>query len=158
MSPLEGLRVVELAAIGPVPYAGMLLADLGAEVVRVDRADGERPFAAWHRGLDRGRRSVALDLKHPAGLAELLRLVEGCDVLLEGFRPGVAERLGFGPRECHARNPALVYGRMTGGGHHAPRARSPAHNITFLALSGALAAIAPEGAPPVVPLNLVGDF
>jgi alpha-methylacyl-CoA racemase len=158
MSPLEGLRVVELAAIGPVPYAGMLLADLGAEVVRVDRADGERPFAAWHRGLDRGRRSVALDLKQPAGLAALLRLVEGCDVLLEGFRPGVAERLGFGPRECHARNRALVYGRMTGWGQHGPLAHSPGHDINFLALSGALDAIGPEGGPPVVPLNLVGDF
>ncbi|MGH3415621.1 MAG: CaiB/BaiF CoA transferase family protein [Actinocrinis sp.] len=158
MSPLNGLRVVELAAIGPVPYAAMLLADLGAEVVRIDRADGERPFAAWHRGLDRGRRIVRLDLKQPDGLAELLRIVEHGDVLLEGFRPGVAERLGFGPDACHARNRALVYGRMTGWGQRGPLAQTPGHDINFLALSGALDAIGPEGGDPVVPLNLVGDF
>jgi len=158
MSPLEGLRVLELAAIGPVPYAATLLADLGAEVVRIDRAEGERPFASWHRGLDRGRRCVALNLKRPRELAELLRLVEGCDVLLEGFRPGVAERLGFGPRECQARNPGLIYGRMTGWGQHGPLAHTPGHDINYLALSGALDAIGPEGGDPVVPLNLVGDF
>ncbi len=137
MSPLEGLRVVELAAIGPVPYAGMLLTDLGAEVIRIDRADGVRPFEQWHRGLDRARRRVALDLKHPDGLAALL---------------------GFGPRECHARNPGLVYGRMTGWGQDGPLANTPGHDINYLALSGALDAIGPEGGDPVVPLNLVGDF
>jgi alpha-methylacyl-CoA racemase len=158
MSPLEGLRVVELAAIGPVPYAGMLLADLGAQIVRIDRADGVRPFAEWHRGLDRGRRRVALDLKHPDGLAALLGIVEDCDVLLEGFRPGVAERLGFGPRECHARNPRLIYGRMTGWGQRGPLAHTVGHDINYLALSGALDAIGPEGGDPVVPLNLIGDF
>jgi alpha-methylacyl-CoA racemase len=158
MSPLEGLRVVELAAIGPVPYAGMLLADLGAEVTRVDRADGLRPFAAWHRGIDRGRSAVALDLKDPDGLAALLRLVENSDVLLEGFRPGVAERLGFGPRVCLKRNPRLIYGRMTGWGQDGPLAQAVGHDINYLALSGALDAIGPEGGDPVVPLNLVGDF
>jgi alpha-methylacyl-CoA racemase len=158
MSPLEGLRVVELAAIGPVPYAGMLLADLGAQVLRVDRADGRRPFAAWHRGLDRGRRAVALDLKHPDGIAALLGIVEDSDVLLEGFRPGVAERLGCGPDACRARNPALVYGRMTGWGQHGPLAQDPGHDINYLALSGALDAIGPAGGDPVVPLNLLGDF
>ena len=158
MSPLHGLRVLELAAIGPVPYAAMLLADLGAEVVRIDRADGEQPFAAWHRGIDRGRRRVALDLKQPDALARLLSLVEDSDVLLEGFRPGVAERLGFGPRACHERNPGLVYGRMTGWGQDGPLAHAPGHDINFLALSGALDAIGPEGGDPVVPLNLVGDF
>jgi alpha-methylacyl-CoA racemase len=158
MSPLEGLRVVELAAIGPVPYAGMLLADLGAEVVRIDRADGVRPFAAWHRGLERRRRRIALDLKHPDGLAALLRIIEDCDVLLEGFRPGVAERLGFGPDACHQINPGLIYGRMTGWGQRGPLAHTPGHDINYLALSGALDAIGPEGGDPVVPLNLVGDF
>jgi len=158
MSPLEGLRVVELAAIGPVPYAGMLLADLGAQVVRVDRADGQRPFAAWHRGLDRGRAAVALDLKAPDGLAALLELADRSDVLLEGFRPGVAERLGFGPRVCLERNPGLVYGRMTGWGQDGPLAHTVGHDINYLALSGALDAIGPEGGDPVVPLNLVGDF
>lgn len=158
MDPLEGLRVVELAAIGPVPYAGMLLTDLGAEVLRIDRADGVQPFAQWHRGLDRGRRRIALDLKHPDGLAELLRIVEGCDVLLEGFRPGVAERLGFGPEVCRERNPGLIYGRMTGWGQHGPLAHTPGHDINYLALSGALDAIGSPDGGPVVPLNLVGDF
>jgi alpha-methylacyl-CoA racemase len=158
MSPLEGLRVLELAAIGPVPYTAMLLADLGAEVVRVDRADGVRPFAEWHRGLDRGRRSVALDLKRPDGLERLLGLAEESDVLLEGFRPGVAERLGFGPRQCRERNAGLIYGRMTGWGQDGPLAHTSGHDINYLALSGALHAIGPEGGDPVVPLNLVGDF
>jgi len=156
--PLRGLRVVELAAIGPVPFAGMMLADLGADVIRVDRTDGERAFAAWHAVLDRGRRSVALDLKHPDGLEALLRLVDGCDVLMEGFRPGVAERLGAGPDTCRARNPRLVYARMTGWGQDGPLAQAPGHDINYVALTGALDAIGPAGGPPVPPLNLLGDF
>ncbi len=155
--PLDGLRVVELAGIGPVPYAGMLLADLGADVVRVDRVGGERPLVP-HRILDRGRRSVALDLKQPRAVEVVLRLVEGSDVLVEGYRPGVAERLGLGPDECLRRNPALVYGRMTGWGQDGPLASTAGHDINYLALSGALDAIGPAGGPPVPPLNLLGDF
>src|SRR2546423_1542248 len=144
MGPLDGLRVVELAAIGPVPYAGMLLADLGANVVRVDRVGGDRP-AEPHRILDRGRRSVALDLKHPRAVEAVLRLAEGSDVLIEGYRPGVAERLGLGPAECLRRNPALVYGRMTGWGRDGPLASTAGHDINYLALSGILDAIGPVG-------------
>ncbi|WP_079062923.1 CaiB/BaiF CoA transferase family protein [Peterkaempfera griseoplana] len=158
MGPLEGLRVVELAAIGPAPFACMMFADLGAEVVRVERADGVRSFGAWHRELDRGRTEVALDLKDPAGRAELLALVERSDVLVEGFRPGVAERLGIGPGECLARNPGLVYARMTGWGQEGPLALTPGHDINYLALTGALHAIGAAGGPPVPPVNLLGDF
>lgn len=156
--PLSGLRVVELAGIGPAPFACMLLADLGADVVRVDRAGGERPFGTWHRVLDRGRRSVALDLKHPDGTEAVLRLVERGDVLVEGFRPGVAERLGIGPRDCADRNPALVFARMTGWGQDGPLARAPGHDINYIALSGALDAIGRADGPPVPPVNLLGDF
>lgn len=156
--PLSGLRVLELAAIGPVPFACMLLADLGAEVVRVDRPGADRAFGAWHRVLDRGRRTVALDLKDPAAVEALLRLVEGADILVEGYRPGVCERLGIGPEVCLARNPRLVYGRMTGWGQDGPLARAPGHDINYLALSGALHAMGRAGGPPVVPLNLLGDF
>ncbi|MGI5261534.1 CaiB/BaiF CoA transferase family protein [Streptomyces angustmyceticus] len=156
--PLAGLRVLELAAIGPAPYACMLLADLGAEVIRVDRPGQERAFAPWHRILDRGRRPVALDLKDPAGAGLLLRLVDGADVLVEGFRPGVAERLGVGPGACRARNPALVYGRMTGWGQDGPLAQAPGHDINYIGLTGALHAIGPAGGAPVPPANLLGDF
>ncbi|MEU0663884.1 CaiB/BaiF CoA transferase family protein [Streptomyces lavendulocolor] len=156
--PLHGLKVVELAAIGPVPFACMMFADLGADVLRVDRADGRRSFAEWHRVLDRGRRSTALDLKDPAGTAALLDLVAGADVLVEGFRPGVAERLGIGPAACLARNPGLVYARMTGWGQDGPLARTPGHDINYLALTGALAAVGEAGGPPVPPVNLLGDF
>ncbi|MEU1280307.1 CaiB/BaiF CoA-transferase family protein [Streptomyces sp. NPDC005805] len=156
--PLSGLRVLELAAIGPAPFACMLLADLGADVVRVDRPGAPRAFGSWHRVLDRGRRSVALDLKDPAAVDALLRLVDGADVLVEGYRPGVAERLGVGPALCLARNPRLVYGRMTGWGQDGPLAREPGHDINYLALSGALDAIGRAGGPPVLPLNLLGDF
>ncbi len=150
--------MLEVAAIGPVPFAGMMLADLGADVVRVDRVDGARSFPAWHRILDRGRRSIAIDLKDPAGVDLLLRLAERSDVLLEGFRPGVAERLGFGPDDCWTRNPGLVYGRMTGWGQQGPLAQAPGHDINYLALSGALHPIGRAGEPPTVPLNLLGDF
>jgi alpha-methylacyl-CoA racemase len=154
MGPLNGLRVVELAGIGPVPFAGMLLADLGAEVVRVDRTDGSRPAAA-HRILDRGRRAVALDLKQPSSVETVMTLVADSDVLIEGYRPGVAERLGLGPDECLARNPRLVYGRMTGWGREDTTA---GHDINYLARSGVLDAIGRAGGPPVPPLNLLGDF
>lgn len=156
--PLTGLRVVELAGIGPAPFACMMLADLGADVVRVDRADGGRPFARWHRVLDRGRRSVALNLKDPRGTETLLRLVTRSDVLVEGFRPGVAERLGCGPATCRGLNGRLVYARMTGWGQDGPLAAEPGHDINYIALSGALDAIGPESGPPVPPVNLLGDF
>ncbi|MER7970688.1 CaiB/BaiF CoA-transferase family protein [Streptomyces sp. NPDC096080] len=156
--PLAGLRVLELNGIGPVPFACMLLADLGAEVIRVDRADGVRPYAQWHSVLDRGRRSIALDLKNRQGVRTALRLAQRCDVLVEGFRPGVAERLGIGPRQCHARNPALVYARMTGWGQRGPLAQAPGHDINYIALTGALDAIGSAGGPPVPPVNLLGDF
>jgi len=158
--PLVGVRVVEVAGIGPGPFAAMVLADLGADVVRVDRASdvgpGDPPLQT--RVLGRGRRSVAVDLKRPAGLELLLGLVERADVLLEGFRPGVAERLGFGPDICHERNPRLVYGRITGWGQSGPWAGMAGHDINYIALSGALGAIGRKGEAPVAPLNLIGDF
>jgi alpha-methylacyl-CoA racemase len=157
MGPLDGVRIVELAAIGPVPFAGMLLADLGADVVRVDRVRSDRPVEP-HRILDRGRRSVALDLKDPRAVEVVLRMAERSDVLIEGFRPGVAERLGVGPEPCRARNPRLVYGRMTGWGQDGPLAPRAGHDIDYLALTGALAAIGPRDGNPLPPLNLVGDY
>jgi alpha-methylacyl-CoA racemase len=158
MGPLDGLRVVELAGIGPVPFAGMLLADLGADVVRVDRASGDgRPHTA-HQVLDRGRRSVALDLKQPSAVEIVLRLVERADVFVEGYRPGVTERLGLGPEPCLARNPRLVYARVTGWGRDGPLAATAGHDINYLARSGALDAIGRAGGPPVPPVNLLGDF
>jgi alpha-methylacyl-CoA racemase len=157
--PLAGLRVVELAGLGPAPFAAMLLADLGADVVRIDRP-GARPFAGApeHDLLGRGRRSVAVDLKSDDGPDLLLRLVERADVLLEGFRPGVTERLGIGPAECLARNPRLVYGRMTGWGQEGPLAATAGHDVGYIAVTGALHAIGRRGGPPQIPLNLVGDF
>ncbi|MEU2154425.1 CaiB/BaiF CoA-transferase family protein [Streptomyces sp. NPDC019396] len=155
---MSGLRVIELAGIGPAPFACMLLADMGADVVRIDRADGQRSFGDWHRYLDRGRRSLALDLKHPRGAETVLRLAERSDVLVEGFRPGVTERLGIGPGQCAERNPALVYARMTGWGQDGPLAQTPGHDINYIALSGALDAIGPADGPPVPPVNLLGDF
>ena len=153
--PLEGVRVVELAGIGPAPFCGMILADLGAEVVRVDRP--ERAGTPDTDPLNRGKKSIAADLKSPDASGVVLRLVEMSDVLIEGFRPGVAERLGVGPAECHARNPRLVYGRMTGWGQDGLLAETAGHDIDYIALSGALASIGPAS-DPVVPLNLVGDF
>lgn len=155
--PLHGLKVLELAGIGPGPFCAMLLADLGADVVRIDRPGGG--VAAVRPRLDllnRGKRSVALDLKEDVETA--LRLVEKADVLIEGFRPGVAERLGIGPDVCLRRNPKLVYGRMTGWGQTGPRAHTAGHDIAYIALSGALHAIGDAGGPPQVPLNLLGDF
>lgn len=161
MGPLNGIKVVEIGSIGPGPWCAMMLSDMGAEVLRIDRADhvGAQPDGA--RAIDfvnrRGRRSVAVDLKNPDGAEVVLRLVEQADALIEGSRPGVAERLGIGPEECLARNPRLVYGRMTGWGQEGPLAQVPGHDINYLALSGMLHAIGPEGRP-VPPLNLVGDF
>lgn len=159
--PLSGVRVVELAGIGPGPFAAMMLADMGAEVVRVDRADAVRTPRPTERPTDpmlRSRRSVALDLKHEDGLAALLALVACADALVEGFRPGVMERLGAGPAECLARNPRLVYGRMTGWGQQGPLAARAGHDIDYIAVAGALAHFGREGAPPTPPLNMVGDF
>jgi alpha-methylacyl-CoA racemase len=153
--------VLELAALGPVPFAGMLLADLGAQVIRVDRAGPDAPGAGADPATDprhRGRRSVGLDLKQPAAVNLLLRLTDRADVFLEGMRPGVAERLGIGPDVCLARNPGLVYGRMTGWGQDGPLARRAGHDINYVSLTGALHAMGPADRPPPVPLNLVGDF
>ncbi|MEU6037351.1 CaiB/BaiF CoA-transferase family protein [Actinomadura sp. NPDC047616] len=158
--PLSGVRVIELAGIGPGPFAAMLLADLGADVVRVDRASsaarGKDPVPADFLG--RGKRSIAVDLKNERGREVVLRMVERSDVLIEGFRPGVTERLGIGPDACLARNPALVYGRMTGWGQEGPLSRSAGHDIGYIAVTGALHAIGRAGGPPQVPLNLLGDF
>ena len=159
--PLEGVRIIELAGLGPAPFAGMMLADAGADVVRIDRSDRATypPREEPHVDLmNRGRRSVAVDLKHPDGVALVLRLVEQADGLMEGFRPGVAERLGLGPDDCLGRNPRLVYGRMTGYGQEGPMAPAAGHDIDYIALSGALEAIGRAGERPVPPLNLVGDF
>jgi alpha-methylacyl-CoA racemase len=161
MGPLAGVRIVELAGIGPAPFGAMLLSDLGADVLRIDRtADSGLgiPLDPAFEVLNRGRRSVAIDLKHPRGPETVLRLVEVADALLEGFRPGVAERLGIGPGPCLERNPRLVYGRMTGWGQDGPLAHTAGHDINYIALSGALHAIGRDGGAPVPPLNLVGDF
>lgn len=154
--PLAGLRVLEIAGIGPGPFCCMMLADLGAEVLRIDR-----PGVAPGNPADvlgRGRRGIALDLKRPVAVDAVLRLVERADVLVEGFRPGVMERLGLGPEACHARNPRLVYGRMTGWGQDGPMAQVAGHDITYIALTGALWSMGRAGQRPVPPLNLVGDF
>jgi alpha-methylacyl-CoA racemase len=160
MGPLHGIRVVELAAIGPGPFCAMLLGDLGAEVIRVDRVGGSAGNLPG--GLadlaGRNRSSIAVDLKQPDGVEIVLGLVERSDVLVEGFRPGVAERLGIGPADCHARNPGLVYGRMTGWGQEGPLAATAGHDIDYIAVSGALASIGRSGERPVPPLNLVGDY
>ncbi|MFB9236508.1 CaiB/BaiF CoA transferase family protein [Plantactinospora siamensis] len=159
--PLSGVRVVELAGIGPGPFTAMLLADMGADVVRVDRTAEVRPelFGTPHPDLlGRGRRSIGVDLKRPAGRDVVLDLVGWADVLLEGFRPGVTERLGLGPVDCHAVNPRLVYGRMTGWGQDGPYAPNAGHDIDYLALTGALHGIGRAGEPPVPPMNLLGDF
>src|SRR6202046_3354458 len=158
MGPLSGCRVVELAGIGPGPFAGMILADLGAEVVRVDRPAPGEPRAEPFDVLGRGKKSVVLDLKRPEAVAAVLDLVAVADALIEGYRPGVAERLGLGPAECLARNPRLVYGRMTGWGQDGPLAQQAGHDIAYIAVTGALHAIGEEGGPPQIPLNLLGDF
>ncbi|MET9364348.1 CaiB/BaiF CoA-transferase family protein [Streptomyces sp. NPDC006632] len=157
--PLAGVRVVELAGIGPGPFAAMLLADLGADVVRVDRPGGAGlGVDPAHDLTNRNKRSVIVDLKAPQGAALVLGLVERADILIEGYRPGVAERLGVGPEECLARNPALVYGRMTGWGQDGPLAQRAGHDIAYIAITGTLGMIGPADGGPVVPANLVGDY
>jgi alpha-methylacyl-CoA racemase len=158
--PLAGLRVVELGGIGPAPFAGMVLADLGADVIRLERPPGSGgpPVPNEHNLLLRGRRSVALDLRKDAAREAALALVARADATIEGFRPGVTERLGLGPEECLARNPRLAYGRITGWGQDGPLAPIAGHDITYLAMTGALDAIGHRGDRPVVPLNLVADF
>jgi len=150
--PLSGYRIIELAGIGPGPFAAMMLADMGAEVVRVERSAsvrGPAPATPHDDLLLRGRRNIAVDLKHPDGVATLLDLVESADGLIEGFRPGVMERLGLGPTECLARNPKLVYGRMTGWGQDGPYAQAAGHDINYISLAGALAHFGRAGEPPV---------
>ncbi len=159
--PLQGLRVIELAAIGPVPMACRLLADLGADVICVDRTEPSGLGLAMERRFDvngRGRRSIALDLKQAAGRDAVLALVDTADVLVEGLRPGATEKLGLGPADCQARNPALVYGRMTGFGQTGPLAQQAGHDLNYVALSGVLHALGPAGSAPLPPLNLVGDY
>jgi alpha-methylacyl-CoA racemase len=162
--PLAGVRVIELPNIGPVQFAGMLLADMGAEVLRLDRASdvaigsNVAGFVSPYSVIDRGRRSAGIDLKHPDAAAVVLRLCERADVLLEGFRPGVAERLGIGPDPCRARNDRLVYARMTGWGQDGPLAGDVGHDINYLSLAGVLWHIGPEGGAPVPPINLLADF
>ncbi len=161
VGPLSGIKIVEITGIGPGPFCGMMLADMGAELLRVDRAQGvvggdpERPSLDL---LARGRRSIGVDLKHPQGVETVLRLVEGADVLFEGFRPGVMERLGLGPDVCLARNPRIVYGRMTGWGQDGPLARAAGHDINYISLAGVLDHMGRKGEAPYPPLNLVGDF
>jgi alpha-methylacyl-CoA racemase len=158
--PLAGTRVIELAGIGPTPHAAMMLADLGAEVVRVERPDGQSTFGGLgeHDASLRGRRWVRADLKQPDHLALVLGLVERADVLVEGYRPGVAERLGIGPDDCLGRNPRLVYARMTGWGQHGPRAGHAGHDLNYVAITGALGAMGRPDDPPAPPLNLVADY
>jgi alpha-methylacyl-CoA racemase len=156
MGPLNGVRVVEFAAIGPVPFAAMLLSDMGAEIIRIDRKQARAP-----RNTEvylRGRRAIAVDLKRPEATEAALKLIEKADAILEGFRPGVMERLGLSPDVCLARNPRLVYGRMTGWGQTGPLAHAAGHDINYIALSGALHAIGARDGKPIPPLNLVGDF
>ena len=159
--PLSGLRVLEIESIGPVPWAGMMLSDWGADVLRVDRPDppdmGE-PRDVRHEVTQRGRRSLVVDLKRPEGVQEVLQLVARADLLLEGMRPGVMERLGLGPEVCLACNPRLIYGRMTGWGQDGPLAQTVGHDINYIATTGVLHTIGKAGQPPVPPLNLLGDF
>lgn len=161
MGPLAGIRIVELAGIGPAPMCAMLLADLGATVLRIDRPDP--PELGFKRPLRfnlllRGRQTIALDLKHAAARDLVLELVEKADGLIEGFRPGVTERLGLGPEQCFARNPRLIYGRITGWGQEGPLAQAAGHDLNYIALTGALHAIGRDGQPPSPPLNVVGDY
>ncbi|QLY32470.1 CaiB/BaiF CoA transferase family protein [Nocardia huaxiensis] len=153
--PLTGVRIVELASIGPGPHAGMMLADLGADVVRVQRAGIDRTVPPAQL---RGRRTVEANLKDPADVAAVLELVDRADVLIEGFRPGVAERLGLGPEQTRARNPRLIYGRVTGWGQDGPRAAQAGHDINYIGITGALNGIGRKGERPVPPINLLGDY
>ncbi|MCY4427278.1 MAG: CaiB/BaiF CoA-transferase family protein [Halieaceae bacterium] len=158
--PLQGLKIVEMAGIGPGPFAGMLLSDLGADVIQVDRpgAAGMSASGDPNDVLRRGRRSIAVNLKNEAGVATVLKLLDAADVIFEGFRPGVMEKLGLGPDLCLARNPRLIYARMTGWGQEGPLARAAGHDINYIAITGALASIGRRDSGPVPPLNLLGDF
>ncbi len=160
--PLDGARVLELDGIGPGPFCGMLLADMGADVVRLERAGGSMTSPAGIQSqfdiTNRNKRSMIVDLKSPAGVETALQLVERADILIDPFRPGVTERLGLGPEDCNARNPRLVYGRMTGWGQDGPLAQEAGHDINYIALSGALGSICSADGAPVIPLNLVGDY
>ena len=161
MGALDGVRVIELAGIGPGPFCGMMLADMGADVIRIDRAGSVRggdPASPPPRVNARGRRSIGVDLKSEAGRDLVLCLVGDADVVFEGFRPGVAERLGVGPEDCLARNPAIVYGRMTGWGQDGPYATTAGHDINYISLAGALAHLGRSDTGPVPPLNRVGDY
>jgi alpha-methylacyl-CoA racemase len=158
MGPLAGIKIVELAGIGPGPFCAMLLSDLGAEVLRIDRYESKGRRNPATDVLLRGRRSVAVDLKNPRGVETVLRLIEKADALIEGFRPGVMERIGIGPDVCLKRNPRIVYGRMTGWGQEGPLAAAAGHDINYIAITGALHSFARRGERPVPPLNLVGDF
>ncbi|MFT6581218.1 MAG: CaiB/BaiF CoA transferase family protein [Alphaproteobacteria bacterium] len=160
MGPLEGVKIVEFAGIGPGPFCCMLLSDMGANVLRVDRAAnvGADLREPKYNNLVRGRKNIALDLKHPDGVEAALKLCDQADILIEGFRPGVMERLGLSPEVIFARNPKIVYGRMTGWGQDGPIAHTAGHDINYIALSGALHAIGTQESGPVPPLNLVGDF
>jgi len=159
MGPLSGIKVIEIASIGPGPFAAMMLSDMGADVVRMERGGGTGALGAgsWNY-MHRGRPSVACDLKHPEGRELVLKLTESADALIEGFRPGVMERLGLGPDEALGRNPRLVYGRMTGYGQDGPMAAVAGHDINYISLGGALGAIARKGERPLFPMNLIGDF
>jgi alpha-methylacyl-CoA racemase len=159
--PLTGLRVVEMVGLGPGPFCGMLLADMGADVLRVDRVDAARAIDRSKpatSAMDRGKQAVAIDLKHPDGPETLLRLIEQADAFFEVFRPGVAERLGIGPDDCLARNPRLVYGRLTGWGQEGPLAQAAGHDIDYIALAGVLEPLGRAGQKPVPPINVLGDF
>ncbi|MDQ2733407.1 MAG: CoA transferase [Pseudomonadota bacterium] len=162
--PLSGVTVIELAGIGPGPFAGMMLADMGAQVIRVDRIPSQgtgSPLEALMRNdaiVDRGRRSIAVNMKDRRGVETVLKLVERADILIEGFRPRVTEKLGLGPEKCLGRNPRLVYGRMTGWGQTGPLAQAAGHDLNYIALSGALHAMGTKDRPPSPPLNLVGDY
>ncbi len=159
--PLDGARVVELVGLGPGPFCGMLLADLGAEVLRVDRVDAARALDRTQPAtnpMHRSKRAIGLDLKSPAGVEAFLRLVEGADAAFEVFRPGVAERLGIGPETCSARNPRLVYGRLTGWGQAGPLAQEAGHDLDYLAIAGALEPLGRVDQPPTAPINVLGDF
>lgn len=161
MGPLEGVRIVELAGIGPAPFCAMLLADLGATVIRVDRREPSGLGLSRPLQFDlvlRNRKSIRVDLKDASGLEMVRSLIDRADALIEGFRPGVTERLGLGPDTCHARNPRLVYGRLTGWGQEGPLAQAAGHDINYIAITGLLSAIGRKGEPPTVPLNVVGDY
>ncbi len=158
MGPLAGIRIIELEGLGPAPFAGMMFADMGAEVISITRKSAAADAPVANVISERGKKSIALNLKDPRGVEAVLKLCESADALIEGFRPGVAERLGIGPEDCAARNPKLVYGRMTGWGQTGPLAHAAGHDINYISLSGALHAMGRDGDKPVPPINLVGDF